>query len=104
MKTEIYIVTKFKEYDSTNEKYTFAEVHPTREAAEKAMRKMIEADVDAALDDETEDGYLTQDETDEIIKKAVKSAILEGDKGEMHDAILYYGDISAYYDIFQTCI
>lgn len=97
----VFIVTKFKEYDSTDEKYTFAEVHSTREGAEKAMRHMIEADVDADIED-SED--VSEDMRNDIIENAVEAAITEGENAETHDAILYYGDISAYYDIFQTYI
>lgn len=101
MKRKIYIVTKFKEYESTDEKYNWALVEPTREAAEKAMRDMIAEDVDAAL---YGDDDLTQDERNGIIENAVEAAIREGEECGGHDAILYYGEISAYYDIFPTYV
>lgn len=101
MKKQVYIVTKFKEYDSTDEKYSWATAEPTREAAEKAIKDMIAEDVDAALDG---DDDLTQDERNGIIENAVEAAVTEGENTEEHDAILYYGDISAYYDIFPTYV
>lgn len=101
MKTTIYIVTKFKEYGSTDEKYSWATAESTREAAEKAIRDMIVEDVDADMEG-SED--VSEEEYDEIIKTVTEAAIREGEECGGHDAILHYGDFTAYYDIFPTYV
>lgn len=97
----ICIMHKFKEYDSTDEKYAYASAHKTREEAEQAIRDEIESDIDA-------DMYGSEDcdeeERDEVMRKCTEAAFAEGEEGGYHNAVLHYGDFTAYYDITETII
>lgn len=96
---KVFIMHKFKAYESTGNNYAFASAHRTRKAAEDAIRAEIAMDIDGDMDG-SEDN--TPEEREKIIKKAADGAFDEGDRGEDHNAVLYYGDFTAYYDITET--
>lgn len=96
---KVFIMQKFKTYYSTGETSAWADAFRTRAAALRAIRAEIATDIDGDMDG-SEDN--TPEERDEIIKKATEGAFDEGDRGLDHNAILYYGDFTAYYDITET--
>ena len=99
---KLYIVHKHKEYDSTPEHYVWADVFKTRDEALQAIRNEIEADIDADMDG-SEDN--TPEERDEIMKICVPDAFAKAkEDGYYHTAILYYGDMTVYYDVTETDI
>lgn len=96
---KVFIMHKFKTYDSTPENYAWADAFRTKAAALRAVRAEIASDIDA--DFETSDEERPEN-VDEIIKKAVEGAFAAGGRDGFHNAILYYGDFTAYYDITVT--
>lgn len=98
----IYIMHKAKIYRSNdNEVYTWAAAFGTRDDAENAIRDEIASDIDADMDG-SED--CDEDEREEVIENCTEAAFAEGDEWGQHDAILNYGDFTAYYDITETSI
>lgn len=99
---KLYIVHKHKEYNSTPEHYVWADVFKTQAAALQAIREEIESDIDADMDG-SEDN--TPEERDEIMKVRIPDAFAKAEEdGCYHAAILYYGDMTVYYDITETKI
>ena len=96
---KVYIVHKFETYDSTSENYSYVGAFRTKAAALRIIRAEIASDIDAnfeASDEERPENF------DEIIKKATEDAFAAGERDGFHNAILYYGDFTAYYDITVT--
>ena len=98
---KVFIMHKFKTYKSTGETFAWADAFRTRKAAEDAIRTEIAMDIDGDMDGSEEN---TPEERDEIIKKAVEDAFAAGERDGFHNAILNYGDFTAYYDITVTNI
>lgn len=98
---KICIMHKTKVYHSTDEVYVYAAAFKTRDEAEQAIRDEIESDIDADMDG-SED--CDEEERDEVMRIATEEAFAEGEEGDYHNAVLHYGDFTAYYDITETYV
>lgn len=98
---KIYIVHKSKIYASTEEVYAWAQAYRTRDDAARAISAEIESDIDADMAG-TED--CSDAERAEVMQCCKVKAWQFGAETETHDAILQYGDFTAYYDITEQNI
>lgn len=98
---KLYIVNGFIEYTTSDERYCRSELAPTLEAAKTMVNQMIDEDLRENMAG-SEDN--TEEKTREIVKLCTDEAWKEGSENLSHDAILYYGDMTVFYDITETSI